>query len=98
MIERAQSALAHGRLKSAVAYLILLSTCAAGIFHAPWWAACAGACSLALILLITPGTAPVAQMRTIGEPLYIFSSVLNASAVAAAAFIFGHVARWFWGL
>jgi hypothetical protein len=98
VMDRAHSALANERTRSALAYVVLLSTCLAGVFHAPWWAACAGACSLALILLIPPRAAPAPQMRTIGEPVLIFSSVLNASAVASGAFIFGHVARWLWGL
>lgn len=101
-MERAQSgAYSIKRAQSALAYVTLLATCVAGIFHAPWWAACAGACLLALISLIGPRAASISQMQgsgAISEPVLILSSVLNASAVASAAFVFGHVARWCWGL
>lgn len=97
MIGGAQSASAYGRAQLAVAYGILLATCIAGVFHAPWWAAVAGACSLALMSLMVR-TASVPQMRTISEPVIVLASVLNAFAAASGVFIFGHVARWLWGL
>lgn len=97
-MERAQSALANGRLQSALAFAILLATSVAGVFHAPWWAACAGACSLVLVSLGSQRTATVPQLRGISEPVLIIASILNAAAVASAALIFGHLARWVWGL
>jgi len=101
-MERAQSAAySIKRAQGPLAYMTLLATCVAGILHAPWWAACAGACSLALISLIGQRAVSMPQMQGIGairEPVLILSSVLNASAVASAAFVFGHIARWFWGL
>jgi hypothetical protein len=87
-----------GRAHGAVAYVILLATCVAGVFHAPWWAACAGASALALLSLFGQRAATVPQLRTVSEPVLVIASVLNAAAVASGAFIFGHVARWFWGL
>ncbi len=86
------------RTHIALAFVVLLATCLAGVFHAPWWAACAGACSLALISLLTLRTAYEPQLRVVTEPILIFSSVLNAAATASGAFIFGYVARWMWGL
>lgn len=90
-----------GRAQSAASYLILLATCTAGIFHLPWWSACAGACSLALMSLFAQRTAAASHIQidsAIREPVLVVASVLNASAVASGAFVFGHVARWFWGL
>jgi hypothetical protein len=87
-----------GLAHNTVAYLILLGTCVAGVAHAPWWAVCAGACSLTLLSLLTTRAALVPRLRTISEPILVFSSVLNAAAVASAAYIFGYAARWFWGL
>jgi hypothetical protein len=97
-MERAQRALTSGRLQSAVAFVVLLATSVAGVFHAPWWAACAGACSLVLISLWGQRAATMHQLRGISEPVLFIANVLNAAAVASAAFIFGHVARWIWGL
>jgi hypothetical protein len=95
--ERVQSALASGRLQSALAYIVLLATCTAGVLHAPWWAACAGACLLTLISLLGQRAA-MPELRGVSEPILITSSILNAAGVAAGVFIFGHLARWFWGL
>lgn len=86
------------RARSGLAFVALLSTCIAGALHAPWWAACAGACSVALILLLKPQAAYGSTLRVVSEPVLIFASVLNASAIASAVFMFGHFARWFWGL
>jgi hypothetical protein len=89
------------RLQMIAAYLVLLATCTAGAWHLGLWSACAGSCSLVFISLLTPRVAPAPQMQAssgIGEPLLIASSVLNGSAVACAAYIFGHGARWAWGL
>lgn len=95
---RAQSALANERTLSALAYVVLLATCVAGVLHAPWWAACAGTCALALVSLLGQRTAVVPQLRAVTEPVLVIANILNAAAIASGAFIFGHLARWFWGL
>ena len=87
-----------GRSWSIAAYCTLLATCIAGIFHAPWWAACAGACSLALLSLVTQRVGNVPQLKMVSDPVLVFATFLNAAAAAAGAYVFGHLARWFWGL
>jgi hypothetical protein len=89
-----------GRSQAIAAYAILLSTCGSGVLHAPWWAAVAGACSLALASLITmrARVASVPELRTANEPTLVLSSLLNAAVFAAGAYVFGQVARWLWGL
>src|SRR5262245_48940054 len=89
------------RLQMVAAYVALLATCTAGALHLGLWSACAGACSLALVSLLTPRIVSEPQLQAgsgIGEPLLIASSILNGSAVASAAYIFGYGARWVWGL
>lgn len=87
-----------GRMQLVLAYAVLLATCVAGVFHLTWWWACVGGCSLALISLLSLRAASVPQLRTVGEPILVASSFLNASAAASAAFMFGYAARWIWGL
>jgi hypothetical protein len=89
-----------GRSQALSAYAILLATCVAGILHAPWWAACAGGSSLALVSLVTMRSrlAAVPTLRTVNEPILVFSSLLNAAAFSVGAYLFGQVARWTWGL
>jgi len=86
------------RRQAIAAYAVLLATCLAGVFHAPWWAACAGACTLTLMQLFEqrPGTVP--QLRAVSETVQILASVLNAAAAASGAFVLGYIARWMWGL
>jgi hypothetical protein len=89
------------RLQLVAAYVALLATCTAGALHLGLWSVCAGSCSLALISILTPRVASAPQIQGgsgIGEPLLIASSILNGSAVASAAYIFGYGARWVWGL
>ena len=87
-----------GRGSIGTAFLVLLATSCAGVLHAPWWAAVAGACSLVLISFANQRVMSYPQWRGVSEPVLIFSSVLNASAAASAVFLFGYVARWAWGL
>jgi hypothetical protein len=100
LMDCSQSPRLYGRAQLAMAYLILLATCTAGVFQAPWWAAIAGACSLALVSLIAQKTVSLhVEMMSLGrEPVLLFASLFNATAAACAAFTFGHVARWAWGL
>ena len=75
-------------------FLIILATCVAGVLHAPWWAALAGACGLMLYSL----TAHRHMHAGIPEPIVIASSAINGVWAAGGAFVFGIAARWFWGL
>jgi hypothetical protein len=89
------------RLQLITAYLALLATCSAGIFHLGLWSVFAGACSLALVSLLTPRATAASEIQGwngIGEPILAASSILNGAAVASAAYIFGYCARWAWGL
>ena len=89
---------AMSRWQTICAYAVILLTSSAGVFRFGAWAVVAGACSLILISLIAHRTASVPQFRTISEPVIIASHVLNSAAIASAAYVFGHVARWAWGL
>ena len=86
------------RSQSATAFVVLLSTSIAGALHAPWYAGLAGACLLVLISLYSQRAASLPQWRGVSDPMLVLSSILNAAAAAAAVFIFGHLARWIWGL
>ena len=85
---------------SVAAYAILLATSTAGAINAPFWAACAGGCGLALVSLFTlrARAASVPQLREVSEPILVVSGLLNAAVFSTAAFAFGHLARWFWAL
>lgn len=89
-----------GRSQTIATFAVLLATCVAGILHAPWWAACAGASSLALISLLAlrARAASVPELRMISEPVLVLSSLINATVAACGIFAFGHFARWVWGL
>ena len=87
-----------GRIQLSVAGGVLMATCTAGALHWTWWWACASACSLALISLLTLRAVAFSQLRSVSEPILVASSLLNASAAASAAFMFGYAARWMWGL
>jgi hypothetical protein len=89
-----------GRTQTAAIYTILLATCAAGMVHAPWWAAIAGTCSLALVSLLTlrARVASAPGLRLINERILVLSSIMNATAAGFGVFAFGHLARWAWGV
>jgi hypothetical protein len=80
------------------AYVALLLTCAGGVFRLGPWAAVAGAALLALISLAANRTASVPEARMASEPVMLAANLLNSAAIASAAYIFGYVARWMWGL
>jgi len=80
------------------AYVALLLTCCAGVFSLSLWSVVAGALSLGLIPLVANRAASLQQVGGISEPVVVVSHVLNSSAMASAAYIFGYVARWAWGL
>jgi|GEM_PF-4895147 len=94
-MKNAHTLRAHGRAQLAIAYVVLIATCVAGVFHLGWWSAVAGASSLALVSLASPRAS---AGRGISEQVLVASSLLNASAAASAAYAFGYLARWVWGL
>jgi hypothetical protein len=81
-----------------VAYVVLVLTCGAGVFRFGPWSVVASASCLILVSLVANQTASVPQSRLISEPVMIAANVLNSAAIASAAYVFGHVARWAWGL
>ena len=81
-----------------IAYVLLLLTCSAGVFRFGPWSVVASASCLALMSLVANQTASVPPSRLIGEPAMVAGSVLNSAAIASAAYIFGYVSRWAWGL
>jgi hypothetical protein len=89
------------RVQDGAAYLVLLATCVAGLLQATWWFAVAGACSLAILSLVErqyAGNRYGMLHRGIPDPILAFSSVLNGTVFAAAAFGLGHFTRVVWGL
>ena len=89
------------RAHAVLAFSTLLITCVAGMLHANWWAACAGACGMVLISLVErqyAGNRYSLLHRGISDPVLVLSSLLNGSVAAAAAFGFGHVTGWMWGV
>lgn len=86
------------RSQAVATYLALLAISIAGVFHLPWWSICAGACSLALVALVSHRPIALQQTRAIAEPTLVVSSLLHAALVAPAAYVFGYVARRVWGL
>ena len=85
--------------RSLLAYTAIVGTCVAGAMHASWSAVLVGGSCLALNLLIAPRKR-VAYATTVGvtEPVVVVASLVNASAIASGAYIFGYLARWAWGV
>jgi hypothetical protein len=73
----------------------------AGMLHAPWWAACAGA-SLLLIASLRLHQNVYARLAQGGslthQSLLALTSLLNAITASAVAFGLGWVVAWSWGL
>ena len=89
------------RTRAVLAFACIMVVIYCGMLNTSWWAAMAGACSLGVISLMSPLGALVNHQRLgNGMPAstLLISSCLNASATAAAAFVFGRVVGWFWGL
>jgi len=84
-----------------LAYLIILSTTVAGMMQAPWWAAVAGACVLALLGIAERrgvSTAPTVFDHAAEEPIASVAALVNGSAAASAAFLLGRATGWLWGI
>jgi hypothetical protein len=79
------------------AYAVILGTCTAGLLNLSPWAACVGACLLALISMTSNGGA-YARYGHVGSgitmPTLVFSSILNAAVTGAAAFGLGRLIAW----
>jgi hypothetical protein len=79
----------------------ILAVIAAGILHVSAWAAVAGACILGLVSL-TSSQGAFSRYgyagSPIGLPVVLVSTLLNASAAAAAAFVLGRLIAWVWGI
>jgi len=86
------------RWQAISAYIVLLLTCCAGVFRLGPWAVVASASLLALVSLVANRIASVPQTSMTTEPVVVLSHTLNSAAIASAAYIFGFVARWAWGL
>jgi hypothetical protein len=81
------------------AFATILAVCTAGMFQLSWWALVAGACVLALISMSNHAVV----YRSLGGgdgtgAILLVSSLLNASAIAAAALMIGRVIGWVWGV
>jgi hypothetical protein len=87
-----------GRAHMATAFAILVGTCLAGALHATLYAALTGSCTLALLSLTRQRALALPSHRGVSEPVLVAASLLNATAVAFAAYAFGYVSRWIWGL
>ncbi len=88
------------RAGSALGYVTLLLTCVGGIAHASWWTACAGASVLVLISVVTRQRITVRTATTnvgLSDQTLAAASLLNGSAAASAAFLFGKLTGWIWG-
>jgi len=86
------------RWQTISAYFVLLIACCAGVFRIGPWAVVASASLLALISLVANRTAFLPHAGTVAEPVLVLSHILNSAAIASAAYIFGFIARWAWGL
>jgi hypothetical protein len=88
-------------LRSVLVYASILCTILAGLTQLTAWAACAGASVLAVVALrrrdaaIAAGTPGV---LTGSEFSHVSACVLNAAAIATAAFAFGRASGWVWGI
>ncbi len=82
-----------------LAFATILAVCTAGILQLSWWALLAGACVLALISMSNHGVAYRAFGGMDGAgAILMLSSLLNASAISAAALMIGRGIGWFWGV
>ena len=89
------------RTHGALVYLTILSTIIAGIAHLPWWLAAAGVCLL--IALSLQGRQSAISRGEPGvligsEAAHLLAATLNGSTIIAAAFGFGRLTAWAWGV
>lgn len=82
-------------------YLIILSITVAGMMHAPWWSAIAGACILMLLPIVersAPSMSPTGANGVRDEPIAGMTDLINGSVAATAAFLLGRATGWLWGI
>ena len=82
-----------------LAFATILAVCTAGILQLSWWALVVGACVLTLVSMSNHAIA----YRALGGPdgagaIPMLSSLLNASAISAAALMVGRLIGWMWGV
>jgi hypothetical protein len=89
------------RARALPAFACIMAVIYCGMLNTSWWVVVVGACSLGLISLTGPLGAFAYHQRLGGDAspsVLLISSVFNASAAAAASFIFGRLVAWAWGL
>jgi len=82
-------------------YLVILAITMAGLMHAPWWSAAAGACILALLPFVEQtglSLSPRGVGRSSDEPIASLVALMTGCAAASAAFALGRATAWLWGL
>lgn len=82
------------------AYLAIMVSCVAGLFHLSPWAIVLSASGLMLISIMRKHEYAVARLGggTMAHATAMASSVLNATVIAGAAFASGLIIGWLWGI
>jgi hypothetical protein len=82
-----------------LAFATILAVCTAGIMQLSWWALVAGTCVLTLISVSNHAVTYRALGGAEGAgTILMLSSLLNASAISAAALLIGRGIGWLWGV
>lgn len=80
-------------------HTIVFTTGLAGLFHAPWWAAVAGACTLILYLLVEDQDFSLEHVRRSSwVTAHTASSVAIGLIAGPLAFGAGQLAAFVWGV
>jgi len=82
-------------------YLIILSITMAGMMHAPWWSAIAGAGILVLLPFVEQtgsSMSPNGVDRLGDEPIAGMADLFSGSMAAIIAFLLGRATGWLWGI
>ena len=79
-------------------YVIVLVITLAGVFHASWWAALFGACSLTLYLFWIDHDQDVAAAEPSWVPAQTLTSLVVGAAAGPLAFASGRFAGVVWGV
>lgn len=89
------------RIRGLMVFLTLCAIIGAGSAQQSFWVAIAGGCLLSLLGLHDRGL-PAATNKSgsliDAEAPIVLAAILNASAISAAAFGFGRLSAWFWGV
>lgn len=82
-----------------LAYLIILSATVAGMMQAPWWAAAAGSCILALLGIVDRRGMSTAPSGFDHEESFVSVAIaVNSTVAASTAFVLGRATGWLWGI